>query len=444
MNLISGSKLQSGKYRIIRVLGQGGFGITYLAENMFLDKQVAIKEFFPKELCGRDNTSHLTLGTQNNAETVEKLKSRFLKEAKNIAKLDYPGIVKIHDVFEENNTAYYVMDYIEGVSLAKMVKEHGALPESKAVGYIMKVGEAVAYMHSLSMNHLDLKPANIMIRAADDEPILIDFGLSKQYDTSGAQTSITPSSASNGFAPVEQYCRGGVATFTPQTDIYALGATLFNLLSGTVPPHYSYIIENGLPPLPITVSMPCADAVSHAMEINRNNRPARINEFLSEISKAKTKKSLLESNLSEETQLIYVTTHEPKIAPHMELAHYNHSTPPNIQSLGPSNYSSASEETQFIEPPHDYESEARQLKEKLDYGCGSLLCVFTATIVVGIIFFPLILYTSSDYIAWSIILYIIILFGAMLLAMKLVDNINNKRIQSWKDEHPYDPRSKFL
>ena len=101
MQLREGSELQNGKYRILRVLGQGGFGITYLAEHTMLDKMVAIKEFFPRDFCGRNNTSHLTLGSQNNAETMEKLKVRFLKEAKNIAKLDHPGIVKIYDIFEE-------------------------------------------------------------------------------------------------------------------------------------------------------------------------------------------------------------------------------------------------------------------------------------------------------------------------------------------------------
>lgn len=451
MQLPANIKLQDGKYRIIRVLGQGGFGITYLAEHTMLDKMVAIKEFFPKEYCDRNkSTNHLTIGTKSQVEIVEMLKTKFIKEAKNISKLNHKNIITIYDIFQENHTAYYVMEYIEGVSLAQMVKEHGALPESKAVGYIMKVGEAVGYMHSLSMNHLDLKPANIMIRSADDEPILIDFGLSKQYDTSGTQTSTTPIGISHGFAPIEQYRPGGVSTFTPQTDIYALGATLYNLLSGSVPPHYSDIIENGLPPLPITVSKPCADAVCHAMEINRNNRPAKINEFLSEISKAETKEPLLELTLSEETQLIHVTTHKSKITPHTELANYNHSTPTNTQSLGSSITSSTSEKKQLIEetsqyvPTHDYESEARQLRDKLAPGCGGLLCACAATIVVGIIFFPLILYTSSDYIAWSIILFIIILFGTIFSAIKLLDNIHNKRIQSWKEEHPYDPRSKYL
>ena len=136
MKLSQGTFLQASKYRIICVLGQGGFGITYLAENTLLEKNVAIKEFFPKDFCGRDNTSYLSISAQNNAETITRLKARFIKEAKNISKLDHPGIIKIHDMFEENNTAYYVMDYIEGENLNDMVKRNGPLPEQKAVKYL--------------------------------------------------------------------------------------------------------------------------------------------------------------------------------------------------------------------------------------------------------------------------------------------------------------------
>lgn len=284
MHLAVNTELQNGKYRIIRVLGQGGFGITYLAEHTMLDKMVAIKEFFPKEYCDRDeNTSHLTIGTKNSVEIVDMLKTKFIKEAKNISKLNHRNIITIHDIFQENGTAYYVMEYVEGASLSQMIKEQGALTESKAVDYIRKVADAVGYMHSLSMNHLDLKPANIMVRASDDEPILIDFGLSKQYDASGGQTSTTPVGISHGFAPIEQYRPGGVSTFTPQTDIYALGATLYNLLSGSVPPHYSEILEDGLPVLPSTVSQRTADTVEHAMEIKKNKRPSSIEEFISKL-----------------------------------------------------------------------------------------------------------------------------------------------------------------
>jgi serine/threonine protein kinase len=285
LTLKENSSLQNGKYRILSVLGQGGFGITYLAVHTMLGARVAIKEFFPKDFCDRDNTtSHVVLGTSNTAELVEKLKIKFLKEARNIAKLHHPNIVSIQDIFEENNTAYYIMGYVEGSSLGDMIKFNGAVSESKAVKYIVEVCEAISYMHSMSMNHLDIKPGNIMIRAADDTPILIDFGTSKQYDSEGEQTSTMAPGFTHGYAPAEQYKPGGVSTFTPQTDIYALGATLYALLTGNKPPHYSEIMEDGIPPLPGSVSKTVAAAIAHAMQIRKNDRPATIDVFLSELS----------------------------------------------------------------------------------------------------------------------------------------------------------------
>ncbi|MCM1111109.1 MAG: serine/threonine protein kinase, partial [Clostridium sp.] len=207
--LKQGAMLRHDTYRIERTLGQGGFGITYLATDLSLDRLVAIKEFFPKDYCDREaSTSHVTIGTQNSVDLVNRLKGKFLKEARNIAKLDHPGIIKIHAAFEENNTAYYVMDYIEGESLSEMVRRGGPLTESRAIGYIEKVGEALEYVHAQRINHLDIKPANIMVRRSDDTPILIDFGLSKQYDTEGNQTSTTPVGISHGYAPMEQYNDG--------------------------------------------------------------------------------------------------------------------------------------------------------------------------------------------------------------------------------------------
>ena len=282
MQLKTHSILQNGKYRIIRVLGQGGFGITYLAENILLGKKVAIKEFFPKDFCGRDNTSHLTLGTQNNADTVSKLKARFIKEAQNIAKLDHPGIVHIHDIFEENNTAYYVMDYIEGENLNEIVKRNGALPEGKAVVYIVKVGEALEYIHSRNMTHFDVKPANIVIRRKDDEPILIDFGLSKQYDVHGDATSTLMQGISQGYSPIELYNYGAVSTFSPQTDVYSLGATLLYLVSGKVPPQPSTIIEEGLD-LSYVAGPQLKKAIESAMQVGRGKRPETIGKFLQEL-----------------------------------------------------------------------------------------------------------------------------------------------------------------
>lgn len=245
--LKSGTTLRGGSYRIEMTLGQGGFGITYLALDLNLDRKVAIKEFFPKDYCDRDeSTSHVTLGTQSAAEFIGKLKAKFLKEARNIAKFDHPGIIKIHAAFEENNTAYYVMDYIEGESLSEKVRNNGPLSEKTALHYIGKVGDALTYVHSHRINHLDVKPANIMIRRSDDTPILIDFGLSKQYDSTGMQTSTTPTGISHGFAPMEQYLEGGVKEFSPQTDIYSLAATLYFILTGVVPPQAPRLVDEEL------------------------------------------------------------------------------------------------------------------------------------------------------------------------------------------------------
>lgn len=281
MVLSQNTYLQNGKYRILRVLGQGGFGITYLAEHTFLDRLVAIKEFFPKEYCERDeSTSHVTIGMKNSSELVETLKTKFLKEAKNISKLDHPGIVKIFDIFQENGTAYYIMEYVEGESLSSKIKSEGAMSEANAINLLRKTASAISHIHGLSMNHLDIKPANIMIRAKDGEPILIDFGLSKQYDSSGGQTSTTPVGISHGYAPIEQYIPGGVSSFSPQTDIYALGATLFAMLTGKTPPHYGEILENGIPDYPSSVSETTKEAIEHALETKKTKRPSTIDEFL--------------------------------------------------------------------------------------------------------------------------------------------------------------------
>ena len=315
MNLKENTTLQSGKYRIIRVLGQGGFGITYLAEHTMLENLVAIKEFFPKDYCDRnDENPNVTIGTKNSTDIVQMLQGKFIKEAKNISKLRHPGIITIHDIFQENDTAYYVMDYVDGESLSDMIKRKGPITEEEALGYIRKVADAIDYMHSKSMNHLDIKPANIMIRKSVNEPVLIDFGLAKQYDASGGQTSTTPIGISHGYAPIEQYRPGGVATFTPQTDIYAIGATLYAILTATIPPHYSDILEDGLPALPSSISTSTAFAIEKAMEVKKNKRPQSVSDFLSFLGslsnisgnrKSETiKKDENCSNSSEDTVLI--------------------------------------------------------------------------------------------------------------------------------------------
>ncbi len=277
-----GALLQEDKYKIEKVLGQGGFGITYQAIQEFLDRKVCIKEFFFKEYCERDEATSrvVVLGTQGSREMVERFKEKFLKEAKTIFKLEHPNIIRIHDIFKENNTTYYVMDYIDGENLNEMVKSRGALPEAEAVAYVKQVAEALDFVHQSKVNHLDVKPTNIMVSRSDNRAILIDFGVSKQYDDQGEETSTTPVAISHGYAPMEQYMPGGVSTFSPQTDIYALGATLYKLLTGETPPQAMYLIKEKLPPLPSTISKPVVEAIKKAMQISQEDRPSSISEFL--------------------------------------------------------------------------------------------------------------------------------------------------------------------
>ena len=234
MTLQQDYTLQDGNYRILKVLGQGGFGITYLAIQVRLDRKVAIKEFFMKDFCERNETTRqVTLGTAGSRETVNSCRKKFLKEAKHIAKLDHPNIIRIIDVFDENSTSYYVMEYIEGGSLDNKLGTTG-LSMSDATRYILQVAEALKYIHKKNIAHLDIKPSNIMLNG-NDEIVLIDFGVSKQYDLMGGQTSVSPVGRSSGYAPLEQYDPNGVKDFSPQTDIYSLGATYFKLLTGITP-----------------------------------------------------------------------------------------------------------------------------------------------------------------------------------------------------------------
>lgn len=282
--LQNGSLLQNGKYRIVKVLGQGGFGITYEGIQTGLNRRVAIKEFFMKEYCNRDTTtSHISVGTEGSVDMVNDFRQKFLKEAQLIARLeDAPHVVRIHDIFEENNTAYYVMEFLGNGSLNSLLKERGALPEAEAIAYIRQVGEALEFLHNHNTLHLDIKPSNVLLNKKG-EVVLIDFGVSKHYDQSGSQTSSTPVGLSKGFAPSEQYQSGGVQQFTPATDIYSLGATLYCLLTGQTPPEASVVFEDGLPPRPHYVSESTWQAITKAMEPRRKDRTQTVAQFIADL-----------------------------------------------------------------------------------------------------------------------------------------------------------------
>ena len=293
MYLSDGTLLQGGKYKIVRFISSGGFGCTYEAEHILLKKRVAIKEFFVKDFCNRDETtSQISVGITSKTALVNKLKSKFIAEAQSLCSLEHPNIVHVFDVFEENGTAYYVMDYIDGLSLNDMVKKDGPMSEQKAVGYIMQVADALKYVHSQNRLHLDIKPGNIMVDE-NDKAILIDFGASKQYDEEGGENTSTLLGKTPGYAPLEQM-GNDVVKFLPSTDIYALGATLYKLLTGNTPPSASLLASGEtLDAMPSFISEGTRNAIIQSMQTNKMKRPQSIGEF----------EKLLSGDIDESTQI---------------------------------------------------------------------------------------------------------------------------------------------
>lgn len=306
-----GSFLQNGKYKIEKVLGQGGFGITYLATQKIsiegpigqIDTEIklAIKEFFMKDICNRDEDSSIvSIPSVGSQQLAERFKQKFIKEARNISRLKHAHIIKVVDVFEENGTAYYVMEYHGNGSLNSLIKQNGPMPEDKATNYILQIASALEYIHNEQMNHLDIKPDNILLNNKG-EAILIDFGLSKCYDAGGEQTSSTPVGVSVGYAPLEQSRVGGVETFSPATDIYSLGATFYKLLTGNTPPDASEVLDEGLPDMGSNISVNIQNLITQAMEPRRKKRPQSIREFLSLFGDKSTESKLVDS---EETKVV--------------------------------------------------------------------------------------------------------------------------------------------
>ena len=290
MNLPVNSLLQGGKYCIVRFINSGGFGCTYEAEHVMLRKRVAIKEFFVKDYCNRDNaTGHVTVGTVGKKGLVAKLKKKFIDEARALCSMQHPGIVKVSDVFEENGTAYFVMDYIVGGSLQDILNwRGGALPEAQALDYIRQAADALQYVHGHNRLHLDLKPGNIMVDC-NGRVVLIDFGASKQYDECDGENTSTLLGMTPGYAPIEQM-GNDVVKFMPATDIYALGATLYKLLTGITPPSAARLASGEpLAPLPATVGASTRKAVMAAMSLNKSKRPQSVKEFLSILNPAKAR-----------------------------------------------------------------------------------------------------------------------------------------------------------
>ena len=287
MRLSIGTYLNNGKYRIEKVLGQGSFGITYLAVVNIVgvlgsipsSTKVAVKEFFMREVNGR-NEDTVTTGSKDGI--FYNYKRRFIKEAKTLSRLSHPNIVHVLDLFEENNTAYYVMEYLDGGSLDNLINEKNGLSIIESSQLIKQIASALEYMHSNKMLHLDLKPANVMLNRKG-EAVLIDFGLTKEFDENGCpESSTTIGHGTPGYAPLEQSNYQPGQGFPVTMDIYALGATLYKMLSGKRPPIASDILNEGVEIfiLQFIQNADVIDAISKAMNPLKNKRFQNVSDFI--------------------------------------------------------------------------------------------------------------------------------------------------------------------
>lgn len=279
-------------YKIMDVLGQGTFGITYKAKvemkgalgRLDSNMYVAVKEFFIKEVNGRENSS-VTSGSTSNGGLFYYYRDKFEREARNLSTLSHPNIVKVLEAFHANGTTYYSMEYIDGISLDKKIAQspQGRMPLTEAIETLKQIGAAIAFMHSRNMLHLDVKPGNVMMRK-DGTAVLIDFGLSKQYTSDGEPESSTKVGAGTpGYAPIEQASYHEGKGFPTMMDVYALGGTLFKMLTGQRPPEASEILNEGFPTdslRQLFIPGNIVNSISKAMAPLKKDRWQTVDEFV--------------------------------------------------------------------------------------------------------------------------------------------------------------------
>ena len=276
-----GTLLQNGKYRIDRYLASGGFGNTYAAYNLEFEEQIAIKEFFIKGVTARNSdTISVSVSNEVNLIPFAEQKDKFKKEARRLRRLRNDHIVTVHDLFEENGTAYYVMDFIKGESLSERMNRLGRpLTEDELQPLLLQILDALETVHQQRIWHLDIKPANMMV---DEEGRLrlIDFGASKQLHTADGR-SVSTSSAlayTPGYAPLEQIDQN-IRLFGPWTDFYALGASFYKLLTGDTPPSPSEMAMGLQLSFPVGISPRMQQLVSWMMKSRYDERPQSCQEI---------------------------------------------------------------------------------------------------------------------------------------------------------------------
>lgn len=278
-----GAALPHGALRISRVVAQSNFAIIYTARDESLQREVIVKEFFPLG-CRRDSQGHVLPPTLAAPEEFAATRAQFLEEAQTLAQFHHPGVVAVHAFFEANNTAYTVMELLTGSTLRQLLEEQGRFPEHKVQELAHKIGEALDAVHAAGLLHRDLKPDNIF--ACDDgRLVLLDFGLSTKLEMDAYGTRRLDAVArfgTPGYAPPEQYRQSTAQDVSG--DLYSLGATLYHLLTGAVPPtapDRAFGTPLDCPSRIVSdVSPAFGSALLRAMEIEARARPQTVREFL--------------------------------------------------------------------------------------------------------------------------------------------------------------------
>lgn len=286
MVLPAGTTLQGGQYRIERVLGQGGFGITYLASGQGGSAgptRVAIKEFFPVGAArsGTDVVPHsLSPGDYQSMER------RFHDEGKRLGAVRHPGVVRMLGLFEENSTTYLVMEHLEGTSLLTLLAGRGGhVSEGEAVDYISGVAEALQAVHAVGLLHRDIAPDNIVVTQAG-RCVVVDFGAAREFAANASH--LMTKVLKEGYAPLEQY--GEKGRFGPPLDVYGLAATLYHLLTGqrpvSAPDRAVGVVLASPRDVRSSISEPLSSFVMRAMAVKAADRPQTMKAFLAQLQAA--------------------------------------------------------------------------------------------------------------------------------------------------------------
>ena len=363
-----------GKYLVGEMLGQGGFGITYIGFDLLLEQKVAIKEYYPMStgMVSREGHSTVVWSSAMMGKTgTQKGFDSFLKEARKMAKLGgIPGVVGVKSVFIQNETAYIVMDFIEGETLLKKLQKNGPMDFDSCVKLMTPIMQALAEVHEHGIIHRDISPDNIMVRP-DGKLILLDLGAAKDLDIQGNDGSVQSSQmvAKHGFSPIEQYSKSGKVG--PWTDIYAMAATIYYCCTGILPPPATdRTIDDTLACQP-RLTQAQFDILADCMRMRPQDRPQSMDTLLQMLTHPQGEAKAEPPKVIPEVEPPKPV--ETKAAPPKPME-----TEPVAQKIQPIN-----PEAQPTQPPrHDVKPE-RPLSKWLIPGVAAVVAVIALAISIG-------------------------------------------------------------